>query len=148
MRDLKKDLEVCKKATPGPWEMSRHHKAGTFPAHYMIGQNGEMYDHAIVLSREDSGEGKANAEFISATREGWPESISRAIAAEAEVKKLRKQRTEDIELMEETVEVQKLALAIITKLRKALALAHSMILGGEQHTEQSRQVIESALGLH
>ena len=43
--------------------------------------------------------------------------------------------------------IQKLALAIITKLRKALALAHSMILGGEQHTEQSKQVIEGALGL-
>ena len=73
--------------------------------------------------------------------------LERAIFAEAEVEKLRKQRTEDIELMEETVEAQKLALATITKLRKALALAHSMILCGEQHTEQSRQVIEGALGL-
>ena len=37
--------------------------------------------------------------------------------------------------------------AEVERLRKALALAHSMILCGEQHTEQSRQVIEGALGL-
>ena len=65
----------------------------------------------------------------------------------AEVERLQAQRTEDVELMEETLEAQKLGLATIAKLRKALSLAHSMILGGERHTEQSKQVIESALGL-
>jgi len=45
----------------------------------------------------------------------------------------------DEKLREAEVEVE--------RLRKALALAHSMILGGEQHTEQSKQVIEGALGL-
>lgn len=54
--------------TPGPWEISRHHQKinGGWPAHYMIGQQDEMYDHAIVLSSEDSGEGKANANLIAA----------------------------------------------------------------------------------
>jgi len=97
----------------------------------------------LIVSKKHS----PTIEFIVAAEHCWTHAVERAIAAEAEVEKLRKHRTEDIELMEEALEVHKLSLATITKLRKALALAHSMILGGEQHTEQSRQVIEGALGL-
>ena len=196
MRDFKKDLDICQKATSGPWSLKI--KGNSVQSYAIEGICSGMKMH-----------GK-DAEFISAAREGWSEAINRAIAAEAETEKLkvardcfkdtcndydvlvnkvriernklieqknklkaeveriteyndglesticvleaeneklRAQRTEDILLMEETLEVHKLSLATVVKLRKALALAHSMILGGEQHTEQSRQVIEGALGL-
>ena len=169
MRDLKNDLETCNNATSGPWTLKI--KGNSVQSYAIEGICSGMKMH-----------GK-DAVFISTAREGWPEAINRAIAAEAEVRKLKNdmveirqrldklrklrelkkdydeyklqseveilqaQRTEDIELMEETLAAQKLGLATIAKLRKALALAHSMILGGEQHTEQSRRVIEDALGL-
>ena len=184
MRDLQKYLEICNNATSGPWPLKI--KGNSVQSYAIEGICSGMKMH-----------GK-DADFISAARDGWPESINRAVAAEAEVKritehndslkstirdlaaenerlieairklpetslptvgqiennklraeveKLHKQSTEDIKLMKETLEAQKLALSTITKIRKALALAHSMILGGEQYTEQSRQVIEGALGL-
>jgi len=140
VRDLKNDLEVCNAATKN-WELDEFIE----PAYFG--------DTLIAVEHLYDGYEK-DAAFIINAREGWHEAINRAIAAEAEVERLKLEvaklalhHTEDIELMEETVEAQKLALATITKLRKALALAHSMILGGEQYTEQSRQVIEGALGL-
>ena len=55
------------KHTPGPWEVGKHHgRADGLPPHYMISQSGEMYDHAIVFSVEDGGEGKANANLVAA----------------------------------------------------------------------------------
>jgi len=137
VRDLKKDLGVCKDAARGPWNLNED---------LVVSDANNL----VVVECDST----LDAIFISESREGWPEAINRAIAAEAEVKRLNLEvvklslhRTEDIKLMEETLEVHKLSIATITKLRKALALAHSMILGGEQHTEQSRQVIESSLGL-
>jgi len=133
VRDLRKDLEICEKAT-------KKFKLED-------GSEPRYFGFTMIVLTDTYDNWKEDVKFVEESREGWPESINRAIAAEAEVEKLRKHRTEDIELMEEALEVHKLSLATITKLRKALALAHSMILGGEQHTEQSRQVIEGALGL-
>ena len=57
------------KFTPGPWGLSSHHrKADGWPAHYMVGQRDEMYDHAVVLSAQDGGEGKSNAYLIAAAK--------------------------------------------------------------------------------
>jgi len=140
VRNLKKDLEIYKGVTQGKWSISTRDNNSHYIEHSIFSDDDQGTPIATDMYKRD-------ADFLIAAHEGFAEVIERAIAAEAEVEKLRKQRTEDIELMEETVEAQKLALATIIKLRKALALAHSMILGGEQHTEQSRQVIEGALGL-
>ena len=136
--DLQKDLLICEKATLGPW-MAVDWFVYTDDAGIQIAD--------CDFGSDGNPDGDENSAFIVAAREGWPEAINRAIAAEAEVERLQAQRTEDIQLMEETLEIHKLSLATITKLRKALALAHSIILGCEQHTEQSKQVIEGALGL-
>lgn len=60
MRDLKADLEICEKATPGPWEELNDNPIDTYWA--------EKHPEDFA--------------FIAAAREGWPEAIERAIAAE------------------------------------------------------------------
>ena len=172
MRDLNKDLEICKKTTPGTW---RYDLDGSL-AMIFSGQD-NITDFSV--SEED-------AKFIVAAHEGWPEAINRALQSEktaesrqrtlddiyAKTERLHDWARENLtgvlaeqfwnicangSLIEEEPRYHQRfnymkhraesAEAEVKKLRKALALAHSMILGGEQHTEQSRQVIEGALGL-
>jgi len=92
-RDLKRDLEMCKAVTPGPFEAVYNDSAS----------------FAVVSSESGgialcTGSNRAvNANFVSEARTGWPEAIQRAMAAEAEVEKLRAEmhkmrETEDIRM--------------------------------------------------
>lgn len=72
MRDLQKDLELCEKATPGPWKVVSGKSFGV---------QSENKNIASCFRAE-------NEQFIAAARTGWPEAIQRAIAAEARVKEL------------------------------------------------------------
>ena len=76
MRDLQKDLEICNNATIN-WELDEFIE----PAYFG--------DTLIAVEHLYDGYEK-DATFIINAREGWPEAISRAIAAEAEVERLRK----------------------------------------------------------
>lgn len=69
-RDLKADLELCNKATEGPWE----HKYG--PEFSEIYANDSNTPLAVV------GHNPHDANFIVHAREGWPHAIERAIKAE------------------------------------------------------------------
>jgi hypothetical protein len=75
-RDLKADLELCNKATQGPW---RHEWTPDCSEVYAPG-----VDKPIVLVGHDP----HDAEFIVQAREGWPHAIERAIKAEALAQKL------------------------------------------------------------
>lgn len=70
-RDLKADLELCNKATPGPW---------VFNGISVLGA------HGLLIARTPN---DADAEFIAQAREGWPHAIDRAMRAEAEVEQLK-----------------------------------------------------------
>jgi hypothetical protein len=103
MRDLQKDLELCQKATRGPWI--------ALPA--MCGPDGmEVYQVesmgciCLVGDPRPRGENRptANMHFIAAAREGWPHAIDRALKAEAEVEKLRDE-VERLKLLEVREEV-------------------------------------------
>lgn len=86
-RDLEADLAICEAATPGPWE------------NYVdaVGQRAsdtkriwvcQLYD-GLEPHINDFDNQEANARFISEARQGWPYAIRRALAAEAEVDRLR-----------------------------------------------------------
>lgn len=92
MRDLKADLEIISKATPGPWRYDGMHQEIQTPhekdfwlivsecrttpdQEYQCDQFGHHYDN--------------NFAFIAQAREGWPHAIERAIKAETEVERLR-----------------------------------------------------------
>ena len=75
-RDLKADLELCNKATQGPW---RHEWTPECSEIYAPG-----VDKPIVLVGHDP----HDAEFIVQAREGWPHAIERALKAEALAQKL------------------------------------------------------------
>lgn len=77
-RNLHADLALCDAATPGPWE-----SADTTDGFYIL--DADDYVLAATLERA------SDATFILEAREGWPEAIRRAIAAEAEVERLRKE---------------------------------------------------------
>ena len=68
-RDLKADLELFNRATPGPWEFGPIY-AGTIA--------GEL----------DEERHRANRELLNGFREGWPHAIERAIEAETLVREL------------------------------------------------------------
>lgn len=80
-RDLRQDLELCQKATAGPWKPFRD----TFePAIYTKLEDG---CRGVCIARLEGlhGERQRNdANFIAAARTGWPEAIERAIKAEEE----------------------------------------------------------------
>ena len=68
-RDLKADLELLNRATPGPWEFGPIY-AGTIA--------GEL----------DEERHRANRELLKNFREGWPHAIERAMKAETLVREL------------------------------------------------------------
>ena len=99
-RDLLADLEICQEAEIGPWSIS---------------DNGFMVCSNLGLAVAEC-ESKEDALFISESREGWPEALNRAIAAEAEVEKLKStvvileslNKGLDIDCNELTTEVERL----------------------------------------
>ena len=78
MRDLIADKDVCDKATPGPWVMVEESEGSRFYS-VIHGTAGVSFSG----NRDDN-------KFIAAAREGWPEAIERAIAAEEEFKNEKK----------------------------------------------------------
>ena len=94
MHDPREVLEICDRATPGPWNHQHEHHGESvlcndsnvvcFPYHFI------------------------DAQFIALAREALPEFAQRVID-------LEQQRREDMELMEETIGAQKMALAAIEK---------------------------------
>lgn len=94
MRDLRKDLETCNQATPGPWEWQENKWWGGHSG--MTGKGGVSVLYPNHSNDGDDGaawfddwENDNDRIFIAAAREGWPEAIERAIKAEAEVERLR-----------------------------------------------------------
>ena len=81
MRDLKSDLELCEKATPGPWEIMVRDGVIVIPE-IVSGANGYS-GYYNPPARED-------AEFIISSRTGWPHAIERALKAEAEVERMKR----------------------------------------------------------
>jgi hypothetical protein len=78
MRDLKADLALCEKATPGPWTCctNRHPTTSGFSFGWIEGPiENWCWTDEWRSSRND-------AKFVAAAREGWPEAIGRAIRAE------------------------------------------------------------------
>jgi hypothetical protein len=76
VRDLEADLTICEAATPGPW---------IFNGNEIVASNDKRKGIAGALADED-------CQFIAEAREGWSYAIRRALAAEAEVKRLREER--------------------------------------------------------
>ena len=76
MRDLRKDLEICEKAT-------KKFKLED-------GSEPRYFGFTMIVLTDTYDNWKEDVKFVEEAREGWPESINRAIAAEAEVERLRK----------------------------------------------------------
>lgn len=87
-RDLEADLAICEAATPGPWRwkegygLERMKLVGEFEI--MNFGVGGTYDQVAGMEPDED-----DAQFIAEAREGWPYAIRRAMAAEAEVDRLR-----------------------------------------------------------
>jgi hypothetical protein len=104
-RDLRADLVLCDAARPGPWYA---YHPSEFPGDIRIawghgrGTDGVAGGYLCRLTHSHSrrwsgGAGRAHddprdedAAFIAAAREGWPAAIRRALAAEAELERLRR----------------------------------------------------------
>ena len=108
MRDLKADLELCNKATPGPWYAGVTDDERFMNLHYVTTEP-RSYRHdgerafveglirrdkvvAITLLQTprfvDCWQFGENTRFIAEAREGWPHAIERALKAEALVREL------------------------------------------------------------
>lgn len=86
-RDLASDLRLCEAATFGPWEAN--------PITALEWGVWHIELHLCIASRrsvsknDTVGLRKADAVFIAEARQGWPAAIRRALAAEAELAKLK-----------------------------------------------------------
>lgn len=80
-RDLKADLEMCNKATPGPWMVWPGFCGPDGQTVYQEESGGPICDVADPYPRGDN-HPQENMEFIAAAREGWPHAIERALDAE------------------------------------------------------------------
>ena len=82
MRELKADLEICEKATPGEW-------ATTYGSEFVVQDKYDKDDCrqgiCKLLHKPKINE---DAQFIASAREGWPEAIERAIKAEETLESL------------------------------------------------------------
>ena len=91
-RDLHVDLAICYAATEGPWHTNSRTEG------YVIAGDEKCTTIATVIEYNDDGteylrfgyhECQDNRVFIAESRQGWPEAIRRALAAEVEVERLR-----------------------------------------------------------
>jgi len=84
-RDLKKDLEICSKATRGPWYIGP--KEGV--PNRLIATT-SLFGSAKIYTRGQDASPKNDTEFIAEARTGWPQAIKRAMESEAKVKELER----------------------------------------------------------
>jgi hypothetical protein len=82
-RDLLADMALCAAASGGFYISTSAFE----------GPHG-MYAETAVLTEEGEQITKSDTEFIIEAREGWPHAIRRALAAEAEVGRLRERKDE------------------------------------------------------
>lgn len=108
MRDLEKDLEICRAAPPGPWRWERPAETGLRrPKARLLAANGELICDFGVESvgssviRAGAEPYPAAQEFIVQAREGWPEAIQRAVKAEQKVQQAICALREIIDLVEQ-----------------------------------------------
>lgn len=104
MRDLQADLQICNKATPGPWIRSKF-GLNILTHDSEISTATQKYSGTSSYAEEQIKKLEANANFIAAAREGWPEAIERAIKAEAEVVRLQAERGKAVEDLQGMCEV-------------------------------------------
>ncbi len=87
-RDLLADMVICDAATEGPWKYGGD-KWGDLEV-YSPSQRG-FHNNGGCIAEIDEPDEIANAVFITEAREGWPDAIRRALAAEAKWDALKSQ---------------------------------------------------------
>ena len=83
LRNLQADLAICEAATPGPWKVDKS----------LIEIDGYTLFISYCATPRD-------LRFAVEAREGWPHAIRRALAAEAEIDRLRN----EIQILQEQLE--------------------------------------------
>ncbi|WP_286892509.1 hypothetical protein [Thermobacillus sp.] len=89
-RDLEVDLAICEAATPSPYTIE---PCG-------CGHSACKYVFIRKITHSDGRLLPEDARFVAEAREGWPYAIRRALAAEAEVDRLR----DEIRMLQEQLE--------------------------------------------
>jgi hypothetical protein len=86
-RDLSRDLAICNAATPGPWECKKnaHPEFNGQPWGWIQAGGRQIATWSGSRNQNHA----ADNRFIVEARTGWPHAIERALAAEAEVARLR-----------------------------------------------------------
>ncbi len=85
-RDLAKDLELCEKATPPPWEAKKteYIDGGWILINRRV--LGPAFYSNAPSDTPQGAQADADLDFAAEAREGWPEAIRRAMEAEARLK--------------------------------------------------------------
>jgi len=79
-RDAKKDLEICAKATPGPWEIDHDKIITGYP---VMGDSKEMLIKTYLVM-ESGGSLNGNVQFVAMAREALPYYIEELTKTQAE----------------------------------------------------------------
>ena len=126
MSDIKADLQLIQRATPGPWN-----KIVRKDERLYVGTESKPIADICNLYGDES---EANLQFVAQAREGWPHAIERAIKAEAlnrelvealdEIKKrgdwLKRDCTEPDKVMIYAISINLMGNGVLTKAKEAL----------------------------
>lgn len=109
-RNLRADLAVCNAATPGPWLVDS-------PSNQVRQPKGSKRRR---ITTPPDASGIKDAAFIAAAREGWPEAIRRALAAEAEVERLTRFIESESECAIETAQEREVLVRTLSDIISAI----------------------------
>jgi hypothetical protein len=83
IRDAKQDLDICEKATRGPWKLGKAYTViAEYPTGDIAGSDDFDYYGGYLVGESIS---NLNREFIAISREALPYWINRAMALEQEL---------------------------------------------------------------
>lgn len=110
-RDLQRDLEICERATPGPWIANVDVGDKRYDGHdeFIWGPKGPGYGTIAEIGTFDRNNQINDARFIAAARTGWPHAIRRAIEAEKRVAELEAENERLREQLRDLNEYKRLA---------------------------------------
>lgn len=92
-RDAAADMAVCEAATPGPWDDNGADHWGAIPVYTLATDVGYIMASSHFGQPEQA---RVDAAFIALARTAQPAWIRRAVAAEAEVARLKSLDVEEI----------------------------------------------------
>lgn len=117
-RDLKADLELCNRATIGPWKVRTYCDYPFVILRDNLDEERDVYPEVMALYSTDK-----DAHFIAQAREGWPYAIRKVHEQEIIMGTMKMAYADQKDRLEE---LEALVRELVEALEEALIMANTM----------------------